>query len=232
MIIAATSELIASENFTSTAVLEALGSHFTNKYSEGMCARNLMSEFHSRLPFFSRVSSSHRPNNAKPTCMHTCTSMCVCVHSSIFAVCKIHTRSFVQVCPARATMAATSSSTRSSRCARSARSPPLVSTRPSGVCAAGLFIRCADFLFHFSGVLILFLPILSDKKNRRVKVSCNLLEPLARFQAARFVLFGPISIIIIFDQLAFIRSTLHYDRSSRILFLPLPLPHHTPAAQA
>jgi glycine hydroxymethyltransferase len=30
------SELIASENFTSRAVLEALGSHFTNKYSEGL----------------------------------------------------------------------------------------------------------------------------------------------------------------------------------------------------
>jgi glycine hydroxymethyltransferase len=29
-------ELIASENFTSKAVLEALGSHFTNKYSEGL----------------------------------------------------------------------------------------------------------------------------------------------------------------------------------------------------
>eukprot|EP00455_Lapot_gusevi_P042790 TRINITY_DN512_c0_g2_i4.p1 TRINITY_DN512_c0_g2~~TRINITY_DN512_c0_g2_i4.p1 ORF type:complete len:459 (+),score=225.76 TRINITY_DN512_c0_g2_i4:52-1428(+) len=29
-------ELIASENFTSRAVMEALGSHFTNKYSEGL----------------------------------------------------------------------------------------------------------------------------------------------------------------------------------------------------
>jgi glycine hydroxymethyltransferase len=30
------SELIASENFTSGAVMEVLGSHFTNKYSEGL----------------------------------------------------------------------------------------------------------------------------------------------------------------------------------------------------
>lgn len=29
-------ELIASENFTSKAVLDCLGSHFTNKYSEGL----------------------------------------------------------------------------------------------------------------------------------------------------------------------------------------------------
>lgn len=32
-------ELIASENFTSRAVLEVLGSAFTNKYSEGLPAK-------------------------------------------------------------------------------------------------------------------------------------------------------------------------------------------------
>lgn len=29
-------ELIASENFTSPAVMEAVGSHLTNKYAEGL----------------------------------------------------------------------------------------------------------------------------------------------------------------------------------------------------
>lgn len=32
-------ELIASENFTSQAVMEAVGSHLTNKYAEGYPAR-------------------------------------------------------------------------------------------------------------------------------------------------------------------------------------------------
>jgi len=42
-------EMIASENFTSKAVLQALGSSFTNKYSEGQVGQRLVQELHEEL---------------------------------------------------------------------------------------------------------------------------------------------------------------------------------------
>ena len=39
-------ELIASENFVSPAVMEAMGSHLTNKYAEGYPAARYLSLIH------------------------------------------------------------------------------------------------------------------------------------------------------------------------------------------
>ena len=46
-------ELIASENFTSRAVMQAMGSHLTNKYAEGY--PSAVSYTHLTLPTTSRV---------------------------------------------------------------------------------------------------------------------------------------------------------------------------------
>jgi glycine hydroxymethyltransferase len=43
-------ELIASENFTSEAILEATGSIFTNKYAEGYPAKRYMAAANSLIP--------------------------------------------------------------------------------------------------------------------------------------------------------------------------------------
>ena len=52
-------ELIASENFTSQAVLECLGSVLTNKYSEGLPGNTIMAEMKLLIRLKHFVFSKH-----------------------------------------------------------------------------------------------------------------------------------------------------------------------------